>query len=64
MNVPSQWTAPRPVHQEPITGGTGQEESVKTLTHFDVQVQDTVLVQVADPFQDLPHVGADLQEME
>lgn len=57
-------TTPHPVHQEPFTGGTGQEESVKTRTHFDVQVQDTVLVQVADPFQDLPHVRPNLQEME
>lgn len=57
-------TTPCPVHQEPFTGSTRQEESVKTLTHFDVKVQDTVLVQVADPFQDLPHVRAYLQEME
>lgn len=44
------------MHQKPFTGGTRQDKSVKACTHFDVQVQDTVLVQVADPFQDLPHV--------
>lgn len=63
-NIPVIRTTPHPVHQEPFTGGSGQEESVKTHTHFDVQVQDTVLVQVANAFQDLPHVRPDLQEME
>lgn len=39
-----------------------REGARKPPTHFDVQVQDAVLVQVADPLQDLPHVGPDLQE--
>ena len=60
MNVPCQQD--HSPSSAPGAGGTGQE-SVKTHTHFDVQVQDTVLVQVADPFQDLPHVRPDLQEL-
>lgn len=39
-----------------------REGARKPPTHFDVQVQDAVLVQVADPLQDLPHVGPDLRE--
>lgn len=38
-------------------GGAGEPH-----THFDVQVQDSVLVQIADALQDLPHVGSDLRE--
>lgn len=53
----------------PGRGGAGQDTgalpragSHGESTHFDVQVQHVVLVQVADPLQDLPHVGAHLPE--
>lgn len=53
-------TEPPAVWQEPVRAGAGWEGVGEPRTHFDVQVQDAVLVQVADPFQDLPHVGPDL----
>lgn len=55
---------PPAAQQEPVPAGTGQEGARKPRTHFDIQVQDHVLVQVAEPLQDLPHVGPDLQEKE
>lgn len=55
-------TEPPAVQQEPIHAAVGQEGVGDPRTHFDVQVQDAVLVQVADPLQDLPHVGPDLRE--
>jgi len=50
------------VWQEPTRAGAGWEGVGDSRTHFDVQMQDVVLVQVADPLQDLPHVGPDLRE--
>lgn len=55
-------TEPPAAQQEPVGAGAGQEGGGEPRTHFDVQVQDAVLVQVADPLQDLPHVGPDLRE--
>lgn len=46
--------------QEHVCAGMGWEGAREPPTHFDVQVQNTVLVQVADPFQNLSHVGSDL----
>lgn len=55
-------TEPPAAQREPVRVGAEREGMGEPRTHFDVQVQDAVLVQVADPFQDLPHVGSDLRE--
>lgn len=47
-------------HGRSVPVGVRQEGAKEPRTHFDVQVQDSVLVQVADALQDLPHVGSDL----